>query len=589
LETHFGRYAVTSEIYRGNASVVFRAVGPDGAVVAIKLLPSAAIRPDAVLRERRLLATLGKEDGFVPLLDAGDSRQGPYLVSPFLPGGTLRDRLSKGRLSIDETILLGRALASAAARAHALGIVHRDLKPENVLYDAQGTPLVADLGIAKHYRFAPDARSVSISTEGELRGTIGFMSPEQMRDAKSVGPAADVFAIGAILQECLTGEPAFAGGTVLEVLANVEADRRLPLRKARPDAPPWLVAAIDRALRPDPRLRFPDGAALRDALEAPESRARRIPVIAVIAAVLVGLGIALAAVLLRQDPPSVPATVVQRSQAELALERRKRIDDGVAEARGHRLHALESYHRSGETSMDEELARASAILEGLGEPDDPAVALEVAEIALDHEPATAATLAVAEHARAVGPRDPMAHALAGEVLLRLGKLEEASRTFEAALELDPRLPRARSGRAQVMKAQKDPGAHAALSAVIAADPGDTSARYARIQCSTDAEEALSDMNELVAREPAVVGWRRMRERMLLQAHRDLETARADVDFLIHANMPNIAALWLERAGISVALGDTKGALADLDQAERLDPAGPVGGNARQLRGRIEKR
>src|SRR5436190_2046618 len=116
---------------------VFRGRSPDGRAVAVKVL----LRPDSrdVLarfgRERRLHESLREEEGFVPFLDSGESASGPFIVMPFVPGGTLRQRLDEvTRLGIEETIELGRALAGALGRAHALGIVHRDLKPENILF-----------------------------------------------------------------------------------------------------------------------------------------------------------------------------------------------------------------------------------------------------------------------------------------------------------------------------------------------------------------------------------------------------------------------------------------------------------------------
>src|SRR5262249_13501635 len=138
-----GGYEVTSELGRGGMGVVLRARSPDGKDVALKVLHAADSKSALARfeRERRLLATLGEEGGFVPLLDAGDSPRGPFIVMPLLPGGTLRDRLERGPLAVEDAVALFVALASALGRAHALGIVHRDLKPENVLFTAEGRPL----------------------------------------------------------------------------------------------------------------------------------------------------------------------------------------------------------------------------------------------------------------------------------------------------------------------------------------------------------------------------------------------------------------------------------------------------------------
>jgi WD40 repeat protein len=210
--------------------------------------------------------------------------------------------------------------------------VHRDLKPENVLFTAAGEdsgaegagggrvapigsgagrPLVADLGLAKHWRDdAPGAsQSVSLSKTGETRGTAGYMAPEQMNDAKTVGPPADVFSLGAILYECLTGRAAFVGGTIVETMAHAATGSYEPIRPLRPDASAALVRAIDRALAPAAEARFSDGAALANALESDGDgpRSRRLPV-AIAASVLVaGAATALALRTSTDAPPSVPA------------------------------------------------------------------------------------------------------------------------------------------------------------------------------------------------------------------------------------------------------------------------------------------
>src|SRR5581483_2901205 len=215
-------------------------------------------------RERRLLEKLGEAEGFVPVIDAGEDRAGPFLVMPLMTGGTLRDRLDTGALPVREAVELVTRLASAAGKAHAAGIVHRDLKPENVLYSAQGVPLIADLGLAKHYRKDVDgaSQSVALSKTGEFKGTIGYMAPEQTGAAREAGPPADVFALGAIFFECLTGEAPFEGGSISEVLAKVASDSVPAVRGLRPDAPRWVNRIIVRALRRDPAKRYPDGAAL---------------------------------------------------------------------------------------------------------------------------------------------------------------------------------------------------------------------------------------------------------------------------------------------------------------------------------------
>jgi WD40 repeat protein/serine/threonine protein kinase len=317
---NIGPYEILDELGRGGAGAVFRARGPDGTEVAVKILhavrggKSGEPALARFERERRLLGELASEGGFVPLLDAGEGPRGPWLAMPLLEGGTLRGRLvQRERLPTDEAVALVRALALAMGRAHARGIVHRDLKPENVLFDREGRPHVADLGLAKHFlEGAPGAAaSVSLSRTGEFRGTAGYMAPEQMNDAKSVGPQADVFALGAILYECLSGRPPFEGESVIELVDKATRGAFEPLGPLAPGAPRELVALVHATLAPSPAARPADGAALASRLDravvarAPRSRAL------VAAALVMAAAIAacLAAWTARRPSPAEPPRI----------------------------------------------------------------------------------------------------------------------------------------------------------------------------------------------------------------------------------------------------------------------------------------
>jgi formylglycine-generating enzyme required for sulfatase activity len=310
-----GAYEVAETLGKGGAGTVFRARAPDGREVAVKLLNRTDAESLARFeRERRLLAALSAAEGFVPLLDAGTADAGVFLVMPCLRGGTLRDWLARGPLGVETTLALGSALARAIARAHALGIVHRDLKPENILFATKpgvggAEPLVADLGLAKHFREdAPGAsQSVQLSRAGELRGTAGYMAPEQMRSSQDVGTEADVFALGAILHECLAGEPAFVGDNLLLLFAKVEQGERRPLRSACPGAPRALVETIDRALATDPAKRFRDASELARALDGTSARPR--PLARLIAVAVIVLAAALALTARRPETTASPGEV----------------------------------------------------------------------------------------------------------------------------------------------------------------------------------------------------------------------------------------------------------------------------------------
>ncbi len=320
-----GPYEVLGILGRGGMGIVYRARSPAGEEVALKVL--GKLEAEAIARferERRLLGGLGVGDGFVPLLDAGDSPQGPWIVMPLVSGGTLREKLRRGPLGVEGTLEVGRALAGALAKAHERGIVHRDLKPENVLFH-EGRPLLADLGLAKHFdrSTAGASQTVSLSVDGSSRGTAGYMPPEQMQDAKSVGPGADVFALGAILLECLAGRPAFPGRNALEVVVRVSDGKHEKLHPE--DAPRWLVAAIERALATDPADRFRDGAAFEAALAEPNGLRRGVPVALLLCGLLfAGIG----AVLLgarstdAKGPPPVEPTSPRHAPDALAIAKR---------------------------------------------------------------------------------------------------------------------------------------------------------------------------------------------------------------------------------------------------------------------------
>ncbi|MBI3723620.1 serine/threonine protein kinase, partial [bacterium] len=267
-------YTLTAEIGRGGMGAVYRARSREGREVAIKLVVSAD--KDALARferERRLIASLGEAEGFVPLLDAGTSGAQPFLAMPFLGGGPLKDLLGKGPLPVEEARALGEKLARAVGRAHARGIVHRDLKPANVLFAREGEPataLIADLGLAKHFRDdVPGAsRSRSLTGAGVSAGSLGYMAPEQIDDARRADPRSDVFSLGVVLYECLSGERPYGGSSLTDYVKKLEATKPPSVAKLRPGIPRTLARAVERAIHPRPEERFEDASELARALRA---------------------------------------------------------------------------------------------------------------------------------------------------------------------------------------------------------------------------------------------------------------------------------------------------------------------------------
>lgn len=178
----------------------------------------------------------------------------------YLTGGTLADRLLRGSFTPPEAASLIREIALAVHAAHAAGIVHRDLKPRNILFDSDGEPHVTDFGIAK--------RSASeLTATQEVMGTPAYMAPEQAKGGtKFVGPAADVWALGVILYECLTGERPFPGPGINSVLYSVVHDEPKPPRSIRPAIPSSLERICLKCLRKEPGERYATAESLAEDL-----------------------------------------------------------------------------------------------------------------------------------------------------------------------------------------------------------------------------------------------------------------------------------------------------------------------------------
>jgi serine/threonine-protein kinase len=192
-----------------------------------------------------------------------------YLVMELVEGEALSTLLEReGRLDPARTLDVLRQTAAALAAAHAAGVVHRDVKPGNVLVGNDGTVKIADFGIAW------SASSVPLTGTGQVVGTAHYLSPEQAEGAKA-SPASDVYALGTVAYECLTGRRAFDGENSVQIALKQIREQPLPLPA---EIPPAIRAVVERAMAKDPAVRYPDGAALRDAVEAAATYSPTVPV-----------------------------------------------------------------------------------------------------------------------------------------------------------------------------------------------------------------------------------------------------------------------------------------------------------------------
>lgn len=243
--------------------------------VALKFLhPSLLSRTDLVerfLREARALARLESEHA-VRVMDVAKLEDGsPYMVMELLRGSDLHSVLDKGPLPVDQSIEYVLQAAEALAEAHGLGIVHRDLKPSNLFLaqrpDGSHIVKVLDFGISKitMEEAGPDA---SVTATNSFLGSPRYMSPEQIRSAKNVDRRTDIWSLGVVLYELVTGKHPFEAETVAEVIGLVLHHVPPPPSAHRPEIPPELDAVVARCLQKDRELRFPDLAAFAEALGA---------------------------------------------------------------------------------------------------------------------------------------------------------------------------------------------------------------------------------------------------------------------------------------------------------------------------------
>jgi eukaryotic-like serine/threonine-protein kinase len=260
-----GQYEVEREIGKGGNARIYLARGADGREVALKILHPellVSVAADRFLREIRLARQLDHPH-IAHLLDSGEREWLVYYVMTYVEGPTLREHLARvSRLPIPETIRLADDLLDALDHAHGHSIVHRDVKPDNVVLASRGAVLL-DFGIA---RAVAASGSDRLTRSGIAVGTSTYMSPEQITALKEIDHRSDIYSLGAVLFECLAGQPPFTHRNEAVVLQQHLTQPAPDVRTLRPDTPAELAAGIARALLKPPEDRWQSAAAMRDAL-----------------------------------------------------------------------------------------------------------------------------------------------------------------------------------------------------------------------------------------------------------------------------------------------------------------------------------
>ena len=273
-----GRYAIERPLGEGGMAVVFLARDlRHDRLVALKVLRpeiSAEIGPDRFHREIRMAAGL-THPHILPVFDSGESEGLLFYVMPNMAGKSLRDRMDRERmLPLDETLRLVREVAAALDYAHRQGIVHRDIKPENILMH-DGSALVADFGIGK----VLTGSNGGVTQTGFAVGTPAYMSPEQASADANVDGRSDLYSLGCVLYEMLTGEPPFTGPNAQAVITK-RFIAPIPHVRAMRDVPEQLDQAVTRALARTPVDRFPSAAEFAEALLQIQQAGRTPPGVA---------------------------------------------------------------------------------------------------------------------------------------------------------------------------------------------------------------------------------------------------------------------------------------------------------------------
>jgi Tol biopolymer transport system component/tRNA A-37 threonylcarbamoyl transferase component Bud32 len=264
------RYRLDTEIGAGGMATVYLAhdIRHDRRVALKVLRPelAAVIGAERFLAEIKLTANL-QHPHILPLFDSGEADSFLFYVMPFVAGETLRNRLVRDKqLPVPEAVRIAAEVASALDYAHRHGVVHRDIKPENILLH-EGQAMVADFGIALAASKASDDR---ITETGMSLGTPHYMSPEQAMGAREITARSDVYALGAVLYEMLTGDPPFTGSTAQAIVARVVTETPRPLLPQRHTIPPHIEAAVLTALEKLPADRFGTAAQFATALADPK-------------------------------------------------------------------------------------------------------------------------------------------------------------------------------------------------------------------------------------------------------------------------------------------------------------------------------
>ncbi|MCB0027535.1 MAG: protein kinase, partial [Anaerolineales bacterium] len=260
-----GRYELIEEIGKGGMATVFRAFDPIfKREVAVKLLDKSLLHEPSLKarfeREAQTIAAL-EHPAIVPVYDFGEEDGHLYLVMRLMLGGSLANRIAQGPLPLSDVLHILQRIGSALDRAHLKGVIHRDLKPGNIMFDEYGDAYLGDFGIARL------TESTVTLTGDNIIGTPAYMSPEQIHGDKTLDSRSDIYALGVICFEMLTGQRPYTDSSPSRVMMRHVMDPIPDIRQLKPDLPPRVENVITQSMAKQPAERFATAAALTDTFE----------------------------------------------------------------------------------------------------------------------------------------------------------------------------------------------------------------------------------------------------------------------------------------------------------------------------------
>jgi len=263
------RYRIERELGQGGMATVYLAEDlKHKRKVALKVLKpelAAVLGAERFVQEITTTASL-QHPHILPLFDSGSADGFLFYVMPFIEGETLRDKLNREtQLGVDDAVRIAREVADALDYAHGKGVIHRDIKPENILIQS-GRPMVADFGIALAVSAAAGGR---MTETGLSLGTPHYMSPEQATAEKELTNRSDIYSLGCVLYEMLTGSPPHVGASAQQIVMKIVMDQARPVNELRRSVPPNVAAAVGKSLEKLPADRFDSAKAFADALGNP--------------------------------------------------------------------------------------------------------------------------------------------------------------------------------------------------------------------------------------------------------------------------------------------------------------------------------